>query len=162
MGTPAHLASAAPTDRWGMSTTGAPARRVQRTDGFIVSFWDILWLLVWSFFFLSYLLVLFNILGDLFRDHELSGVKKALWVVFLLLLPAITAIVYLVVRGKGMAGRAVAQAQQHEEAARAYIREAAGTRSPAEEIANAKALLDSGAISQDEFELLKSRTLGVG
>ncbi|MBV6729781.1 PLDc N-terminal domain-containing protein [Nocardioides daeguensis] len=126
----------------------------------MVSFWDILWLLVWSFFFVSYLMVLFNILGDLFRDHELSGGMKAVWVVFLLVLPAITAIVYLVARGKGMAGRAIAQAQRNEEAARAYIRDAAG-RTPAEEIATAKSLLDAGTIGQDEFDLLKARALGV-
>ncbi|GAA3548128.1 PLDc N-terminal domain-containing protein [Nocardioides daeguensis] len=125
-----------------------------------MSFWDILWLLVWSFFFVSYLMVLFNILGDLFRDHELSGGMKAVWVVFLLVLPAITAIVYLVARGKGMAGRAIAQAQRNEEAARAYIRDAAG-RTPAEEIATAKSLLDAGTIGQDEFDLLKARALGV-
>lgn len=125
-----------------------------------MSFWDILWLLVWSFFLVSYLMVLFNILGDLFRDRELSGGMKAVWVVLLLVLPAITAIVYLVARGKGMAGRAIAQAQQNEEATRAYIRDAAG-RMPAEEIATAKSLLDSGTIGRDEFDLLKARALGV-
>lgn len=124
-----------------------------------MSFWDILWLLVWSFFLVSYLMVLFNILGDLFRDHGLSGGAKALWVVFLLVVPAIAAIVYLIARGEGMAGRARAQARADEEAARTYIREAAGARTPAEEIATAKSLLDSGVISSEEFDTIKARAL---
>lgn len=125
-----------------------------------MSFWDILWLLIWSFFFLSYLMVLFNILGDLFRDAETSGGKKAIWVVFLLVVPAVTAIIYLVVRGKGMASRAMAQVQRNEEAARSYIRDAAGARTPAEEIATARELLEKGAISQEEYDSLKARALG--
>lgn len=124
-----------------------------------MSFWDILWLLIWSFFFISYLMVLFNIIGDLFRDPDTSGGAKAVWIVALLLLPAITAIVYLVVRGKDMAARAAAQAQQAEAATRAYIRDAAGGSTPADQIAAAKRLLDEGAIQQDEFELLKAQAL---
>lgn len=124
-----------------------------------MSFWDVLWLLIWSFFFISYLMVLFNIIGDLLRDPETSGGKKALWVVLLLVVPAITALVYLVVRGKGMAERGRAQAEQVEQATRAYIRDAAGASSPAADIEAAKRLLDQGAITADEFAVLKARAL---
>ncbi len=125
-----------------------------------MNFWDSLWLLIWTFFFISYLFVLFNIIGDLLRDSETSGIKKAIWVVFLLALPALTALTYLIVRGKGMSERAVAQVQRNQDATRAYIRDAAGARTPAEEIATAKELLDAGTIKQDEFDMLKARALG--
>ena len=113
-----------------------------------MNFWDSLWLLIWTFFFISYLFVLFNIIGDLLRDSETSGIKKAIWVVFLLALPALTALTYLIVRGKGMSERAVAQVQRNQDATRAYIRDAAGARTPAEEIATAKELLDAGTIKR--------------
>ena len=73
-----------------------------------MDFWDFFWLLVWSFFFIAYLIVLFQIVADLFRDRELSGWWKALWIVFLILLPVLTSLVYLVARGRGMAERQAA------------------------------------------------------
>ena len=124
-----------------------------------MSFWDILWLLVWSFFFISYLMVLFHVITDVFSDPSSSGWVKALWVVLLLVVPAITALVYLIIRGKDMTQRTVARAARSEQATREYIRDAAGTRNPAEEIASAKRLLDEGVIAQDEFETLKARAL---
>ena len=68
-----------------------------------MDFWSYFWLLVWWFFFVAYLMVLFQIFGDLFRDDELGGVAKALWVLVLVFFPVIAALVYLVARGKGMA-----------------------------------------------------------
>src|SRR5215203_2814491 len=69
------------------------------------SFWDFFWLLVWTFFFVMYLMVLFQIIADLFRDRDLSGGWKALWVIFLIIFPFIAAIIYLIARGRGMAER---------------------------------------------------------
>jgi hypothetical protein len=124
------------------------------------SFWDYLWTAVVIFAFIAYLMILFNILGDLFwRDHKTSGFVKAIWVIFLIVFPYITALVYLIARGKGMAERAHAAAIAAKQQTDDYIKQAAG-RSPAQEIADAKALLESGAISQAEFESLNAKALG--
>lgn len=122
------------------------------------SFWEFFWWTVTIFFFMAYLIVLFNVIVDLFRDRELSGWLKAVWVFFLIVLPVLTSLVYLIARGGGMARRSAEQLQQHKAQTDAYIREVAAT-SPAEEIASARALLDSGAITPDEYERLKARAL---
>lgn len=123
------------------------------------STWDFLWHFLIIFAWIAYLLVLFQILTDLFwRDHKTSGWVKAVWVVFLIVFPWLTALVYLIARGKDMSERAQAAALAAKQDTDAYIREAAG-RSPAQEIADAKALLDSGTISQAEFDGLKAKAL---
>ncbi|BBX71588.1 SHOCT domain-containing protein [Mycolicibacterium psychrotolerans] len=123
------------------------------------SFWQFLWSTIVIFAFVAYLVILFNILIDLFwRDHLTAGWKKALWVVFLIVLPYLTSLVYLIVRGDGMALRAREAAASAKRETDDYIREAAG-RSPAQEIADAKALLDSGSITDDEFASLKAKAL---
>jgi len=104
------------------------------------SFWDYLWSAVVIFAFIAYLMILFNILADLFwRDHKTSGWIKAVWVLFLIVFPYVTALIYLIARGKGMAERAQQQAQHAKQQTDDYIKHAAG-RSPAQEIADAKAL----------------------
>jgi uncharacterized membrane protein len=123
------------------------------------SFWSFLWSTIVIFAFIAYLMILFNILTDLFwRDHKTSGVVKAVWVVFLIVFPYLTALVYLIVRGQGMAERAREAAATAKKQTDDYIRQAAG-RSPAEEIAHAKELLDAGTISQAEFDSLKVKAL---
>ncbi|MFZ0835454.1 MAG: SHOCT domain-containing protein [Mycobacterium sp.] len=123
------------------------------------STWDFLWHFLVIFAWIAYLLVLFQILVDLFwRDHKTSGWVKAVWVVFLFVLPWLAALVYLIARGKGMAQRAQAAAAQAQKETDAYIREAAG-RSPAQEIAHAQELLASGAITHSEFDALKAKAL---
>ncbi|MET7772678.1 SHOCT domain-containing protein [Nocardia sp. NPDC005366] len=119
-----------------------------------MDFWDIIWFIVVSFFFIAYLMVMFSILTDLFRDHETSGWAKAIWVVFLLIFPFLTALVYLVVRGKGMAERRAADTIQLKQAQDDYIRQVAGA-DPTAQIANGKKLLDDGAITPEEFEQIK-------
>ncbi len=124
------------------------------------STWDFLWHFLIIFAWIAYLLVLFQILTDLFwRDHTTSGWVKAVWVVFLLLFPWLTALIYLIARGKGMTERAREAAEAAKKQTDDYIKQAAG-RSPAQEIADAKGLLDSGAISQAEFDSLKAKALG--
>jgi SNF family Na+-dependent transporter len=125
-----------------------------------MSFWDIIWFIIVSFAFIAYLMVMFSIITDLFRDRAASGWAKAVWIVCLIFLPFLTSIVYLIARGAGMAERSVRTAQANQEAAAAYVREVAGTVSPTDEIAKAKALLDSGAITNQEFTALKTRVLG--
>jgi hypothetical protein len=122
------------------------------------NFWDIVWFFFWTFAFIAYLMALFSIVADLFRDHKLNGWFKAIWILFLIFVPFLTALVYLIARGKGMAERSRRNAEQAEDAAKTYIRSAAGS-SPAEEIAKAKTLLDSGTITQAEFDALKARAL---
>ncbi|WP_024447192.1 membrane protein [Mycolicibacterium iranicum] len=121
------------------------------------SFWDYFWSMIVIFAFIAYLIILFNILADLFwRDHKTSGLVKAVWVIFLIVLPYLTALIYLVARGKGMAERAREQALQAKRETDDYIRQAAG-RNPAQEIADAKALLDAGTISDAEYQTLKTK-----
>ena len=124
-----------------------------------MSFWDIVWFIFITWAFVAYLMVMFSIIGDIFRDRELSGWGKAAWCLALIVVPFITALVYLGVRGGDMAERSarVAARQQHQQDA--YIREVAGTRTPADQIAQAQALLDAGSISQTEYEALKTKAL---
>jgi hypothetical protein len=123
------------------------------------STWDFLWHFLIIFGWIAYLLVLFQILTDLFwRDHETSGWVKAIWVVFLIVFPWLGALVYLLARGKGMAERARAAAVAAKQQTDDYIKQAAG-RSPAQEIADAKGLLEAGTITQAEFDSLKAKAL---
>ncbi|HQR26000.1 MAG TPA: SHOCT domain-containing protein [Nocardioides sp.] len=126
------------------------------------SFWDFFWFMVISFFFIAYLMVMFQIVVDIFRDRESSGWVKAAWLVGLIFFPVIVAIVYLVARGQSMAERQYAAAQSAQQSSEDYIRSvaAAGGGSASDEIARAKQLLDSGAISEAEFAQLKAKALG--
>ncbi|MGO4104853.1 SHOCT domain-containing protein [Leifsonia sp. YAF41] len=120
--------------------------------------WNVIWLFFWSFAFIAYLFALFAVIGDLFRDHKLNGWWKALWIIFMIFLPFITVLVYLIARGRGMAERQVRVAQQAQQETETYIKTVAGS-SAADEIAKAKALLDSGTITAEEFATLKARAL---
>ena len=126
-----------------------------------VSFGDIFWSVLWFFFLFIWIMVLFHVLTDLFRDHSVSGVTKTLWVLFLVFLPFLAVFVYLIVRGKGMGERAAAQRQQAQQEFAGYVRNVAATSetTPTEQIAKAKELLDAGAIDQSEFERLKAKAL---
>jgi len=123
------------------------------------NFWDLIWLIFSAFMFVAYLLILFQVVADLFRDSELGGGSKALWLIFLVFLPMLTALVYVITRGSGMAERQRAAMQRSKSEAEAYIRQVAG-KSPAEQIADAKNLLDAGTISAEEFAKLKAKALG--
>ena len=124
------------------------------------SFWEFFWIVTVTFLFVAYLMVLFQIITDLFRDHQMSGWLKALWLLFLFLIPFLSALIYLIVRNEGMTARSAAAFRQVKQAQDTYIQEVAGSgTSPAGRIADAKALLDSGAITPQEFETLKSRAL---
>ncbi|MFB8004955.1 SHOCT domain-containing protein [Nocardia sp. NPDC056000] len=123
-----------------------------------MSFWDAIWLIIVSFAFIAYLLLLFYIIGDLFRDRQTSGWVKAIWIIFLIFLPMLTALVYLIARGSGMQERSEAAAKQMQAAQADYIRDTGGT-SPAAQIADAKRLLSDGTITQQEFDHLKAKAL---
>jgi len=124
-----------------------------------VSSWGLFWDILWIFFLVIWIIILFRVIGDLFRDKSESGFKKFLWCIFLIFAPFITLFIYVIVRGRGMAEReaqaqADAQAQFSE-----YVKQQAGTGDPASQIANAKKLLDSGAIDQADFDKLKAKAL---
>lgn len=122
------------------------------------SFWSWFWLLVYWFLFFAYLIVLFQIVGDLFRDKALSGWWKAVWIVFLVIFPFITALIYVIARGNGMAERQVQTMQRARVESESYIREVAH-KSPTDQIADAKTLLDAGVITPEEFSALKAKAL---
>ena len=123
------------------------------------SFWDWFWLLVWTFFFVCFLMVLFQIIIDLFRDRDLSGWWKALWVIFLIIFPFLAALIYLIARGKGMAERSARKQVEYQEYSQEEMRKISFA-SPTEEIAKAQALRDQGVITDGEFEAIKAKALG--
>lgn len=118
----------------------------------------LLWMLEF-FFFVIWFWLLLGIFSDLFRDHELSGGWKAVWVVVLVILPYLGILIYLIARGRGMTERGIKANQQAQEQFDERIRAAGGGTDPAEQISKAKALLDSGAIDQAEFDALKGKAL---
>ena len=122
------------------------------------NFWDIFMLMVSTFVFVAYLVVLFHIVIDLFRDPEMGGGAKALWIIGLILIPLLTSIIYILARGRGMAERQRAAVKTAKDQTDAYIRDVAG-KSPADQIADAKKLLDAGTINADEFARLKAKAL---
>ena len=126
-----------------------------------VSFIDFFWSILWFYFLLIWLMILFHILSDLFRDHSLSGVAKTLWVLFLVFLPFLGAIVYMITRGKGIAERDAAHHQQAQQQFDGDVGNAAAPSeaTPADQIARAKELLDAGTIDQSEFDRLKAKAL---
>jgi hypothetical protein len=127
-----------------------------------MTFWNIIASIFWFMILFTWVWLLITIFGDIFRDHELSGWGKALWTLFLIVVPWLGALVYLIARGRSMNERARAQAQRNEQAFGAYVRETAstGASSTADELAKLAELRDRGTISAGEFELAKAKVLG--
>jgi len=129
-------------------------------DNITTDFGDVLLWSFWFFIWIAALFVWFRCLFDLFGDKSLSGWGKAGWCVLLIFVPWVGALIYLIVRGRSMTERQMAAAADLQAQQEAYIQQVAGSgKSPADQISDAKALLDSGAISQDEFEGLKAKAL---
>jgi Short C-terminal domain/Phospholipase_D-nuclease N-terminal len=122
---------------------------------------DLFWTTLWIFLFIMWIWLLISIFSDLFRDHDLSGWAKAFWALFLIVLPWLGALVYLIARGRAMNERAREQAAHNELAFRQYVQHAASSSpSPADELAKLADLRDRGAISEQEFAQAKARLLG--
>ena len=121
-----------------------------------MNFWDFFWLLVWSFFFVMYLMVLFQIIRDLFRDSDLSGWLKALWIIALVIAPFLSAFIYLMARGRGMAERQARDMAGARAAREEYIQSVSGRSGSADQIASAKQLLDSDQIDADPGEAVRA------
>lgn len=129
-------------------------------DSVTTNFWDVLLWSFWFFIWIAALMVWFRCLFDLFSDSSLSGWAKAGWTVVLIFLPWLGALIYLIARGRSMTERQMAALAQRKAEQDKYIQQVAGaSQPPAEQIAGAKALLDSGAITQAEFDALKARAL---
>jgi ABC-type multidrug transport system fused ATPase/permease subunit len=124
-----------------------------------ISFGNIIWAIVVIFFFTMYLMILFSVIGDLFRDHETSGGVKALWVLFFFIAPFLSLLIYMIARGPGMQQRAIEAQKQQQAAFNDYVQSTAAGANPAEQIAKAKKLLDAGTISQQEFDAIKAKAL---
>jgi Short C-terminal domain/Phospholipase_D-nuclease N-terminal len=122
---------------------------------------DAFWTMLWFFLWILWIFLVVRILIDVFRSDDMGGWAKAGWTIFIVLLPLIGVLVYLIARGQGMAKRDVRQQQAAEGAFRDYVREAAGTpASVSDEISKLAALRDSGVLTDDEFAQQKARLLG--
>jgi putative oligomerization/nucleic acid binding protein/phospholipase D-like protein len=122
-------------------------------------FLDVFWSMLIFFLWVAWIWLLITILTDVFRRHDISGWGKALWTIFVIVAPFLGVLIYLIVESKGMAERNLQTQQQYQAQADDYIRTVAGGGDAAGQIAKAKELLDSGAISQAEFESLKAKAL---
>jgi ABC-type multidrug transport system fused ATPase/permease subunit len=124
-------------------------------------FMDIFWTMIIFFFWVMWFWCLIVVLSDVFRRHDIGGWHKAFWVLFVIILPLLGVLIYLIADGKGMAERRSQEMTQQKQATDEYIRSVASTGGDgaAAEIANAKQLLDTGAIDQAEFDRLKAKAL---
>ena len=112
------------------------------------------------FVFMAWILVLVTILSDLFSDHSLSGWAKAFWVLFLIFIPFLAALIYLIARGSGMRERAIKKHDEQQKQLEAYVKQTAGGASAADEVAKLAKLRDEGTITAEEFERQKAKALG--
>ena len=123
-------------------------------------FLDVMWTMLVFFAWVTWFWMLITVLSDVFRRHDLSGWGKAGWTVFVIFLPFIGVLSYLIAQSEGMADRSMQAAQASQAQADEYIRSVAAQSDPAEQIAKAKELLDRGAISATEYDALKQKALG--
>lgn len=122
-------------------------------------FLDVLWTLIIFFVWIIWFFLLFRVIVDIFRRKDIGGGSKTLWLLFVILLPFLGVFVYLIVNSDEMADRDARQAQASQQQFDSYVKEVAGTGGAAAEIDKAKQLLDSGAITQEEFNSLKAKAL---
>ena len=119
----------------------------------------VFWTIFEIFAFVIWFWLLFTVLTDVFRSRDLSGLAKAAWTIFVLFLPLLGIVAYLIIRGRSMHQRAAQRAQQQEEAFRSYVQDAAGTPSSADQLAKLADLRQRGVISSAEFENEKTKVL---
>ena len=120
-------------------------------------FLDVFWTILIFFFWVIWIWIVIQVLIDVFRRHDIGGFTKALWVIFVVILPWLGVLIYLIVEHDGMRDRSIQEAQTQREQLDDYVREAAG--GSADEIAKAKALLDEGTITQAEFDAIKAKAV---
>jgi putative oligomerization/nucleic acid binding protein/phospholipase D-like protein len=122
-------------------------------------FLDVLWTMIIFFAFFIWIWLLITVFADIFRRHDIGGGTKALWIVFVIIAPYLGVLVYLIAEHQGMADRSAKDIQQVQAQQDAYIKSVAGSASPADQIAQAKQLLDAGTITQAEFDSIKAKAL---
>jgi len=122
-------------------------------------FLDVFWTIVIFFVWVAWFMLLFRVIGDIFRRHDASGFAKVLWLIFVIVLPFLGVFIYLIANNKGMTERSIARAQAQQQQFDQYVQSAAGSGGAAAEIDKAKQLLDSGAITQAEFDAIKQKAL---
>ena len=122
-------------------------------------FLDVMWTMLVFFCWILWFWLLFAVFGDVFRRHDLSGLAKTAWVVFMIVLPFLGVFVYMITQNDGMTERNLERARQQKAQFDGYVREAAGTESPATQIEKAKQLLDTGTITPAEFATIKDKAL---
>jgi hypothetical protein len=122
-------------------------------------FLEVFWTIVVFFVWLAWLLILFRIIGDVFRRHDISGWGKAGWLAFLIVVPFLGVLIYLIANGQEMGRREVEQSRAARAEFDDYVKSVAASEGPAAEIEKAKQLLDSGAISQAEFDAIKANAI---
>ncbi|MFB7426351.1 MULTISPECIES: SHOCT domain-containing protein [Streptomyces] len=126
---------------------------------------NVFWTMMWFFLWIMWLFLLFKVISDIFRDHEMGGWGKAGWLIFCILLPYLGVLVYVIARGKGMSRRDAKQAKDAEARFQEYIRQTAGTQAAAggpsasDELARLADLKAKGAISEEEFQQAKAKVL---
>ncbi|MES9506703.1 SHOCT domain-containing protein [Streptomyces sp. NPDC000609] len=131
---------------------------------------DLFWTMLWFFLWVMWLFLLFKVITDIFRSHDLSGWGKAGWLILTLLLPYIGVLIYVIVRGKSMSRRDIKEAQDRDAAFKAYVREAAGTSDAAgadatrksshvDDLARLAELRDRGAVTEEEYQRAKTKLL---
>src|SRR5271167_1657221 len=122
-------------------------------------FLEVFWTLLIFFAFIIWLWILCTVFTDIFRRHDTSGFVKVLWIIFIIIIPYFGSFIYLIVEHKGMTERAIAAQKQAQSQVDEYVKSVAGASDPTEQIAKAKQLLDSGTISQAEFDQIKQKAL---
>ena len=122
-------------------------------------FLDLVWTMVVLFVWILWFWLLFTVFADIFRRHDISGGKKTVWIIFAILLPFLGVFVYLITQNVGMTERNLARTRAQREQFDDYVRQTAGSGGAAAEIERAKGLLDSGAITQAEFDAIKQKVL---
>jgi len=126
------------------------------------SFFSVLWTMFMFFLFVIWIWILITVFADIFRRKDIGGGMKAIWIIFVIVLPFLGVLVYLIANHDGMADRNIAQMQKQQQQTDAYIQSVAGSGGTAAEIEKAKGLLDSGAITQAEFDSIKAKALASG
>jgi hypothetical protein len=123
------------------------------------TFLDVFWTMLIFFVWVAWFIILFRVIVDIFRRHDIGGGTKTLWMIFVIILPFLGVFVYLIAQGRGIAERDASQMQASQQQFDSYVQSVAGSGGPAAEIEKAKGLLDSGAITQTEFDAIKAKAL---
>jgi hypothetical protein len=119
----------------------------------------VFWSMIVFFLFFAWLMLLFRVFGDIFRNHDMGGWGKALWSIFVVLVPFLGVFIYLIAHGHDMTQRDIDRAQQNDTEFRAYVQDAAGSSGSADELAKLAGLRDSGVITEQEFAAQKAKVL---